>query len=159
MKPFEICVKEGGAKAVMTAFNFYGTTPAQACSEVLNNILRDEWGFEGFALTDYYGVYGYQDADRMIRNGNDCMLVAYDTETNHVSDTESATSVKAMRQACKNIMYTVVNSRAYDAENLQTGLMTWQITAIVIDVILAAGLIALEILAIKKLKKRNAMAE
>ena len=95
----------------------------------------------------------------MIRNGNDCMLVAYDTETNHVSDTESATSVKAMRQACKNIMYTVVNSRAYDAENLQTGLMTWQITAIVIDVILAAGLIALEILAIKKLKKRNAMAE
>ena len=95
----------------------------------------------------------------MIRNGNDCMLVAYDTETNHVSDTESATSVKAMRQACKNIMYTVVNSRAYDAENLQTGLMTWQITAIVIDVILAAGLIALEILAIKKLKKRNTMAE
>ena len=84
---------------------------------------------------------------------------SYDTETNHVSDTESATSVKAMRQACKNIMYTVVNSRAYDAENLQTGLMTWQITAIVIDVILAAGLIALEILAIKKLKKRNTMAE
>ena len=159
LKPFEMCVKTGGAKAVMTAFNFYGTTPAQACSEVLNNILRDEWGFEGFALTDYYGVYGYQDADRMIRNGNDCMLVAYDTETNHVSDTESATSVKAMRQACKNIMYTVVNSRAYDAENLQTGLMTWQITAIVIDVILAAGLIALEILAIKKLKKRNTMAE
>lgn len=159
LKPFEMCVKTGGAKAVMTAFNFYGTTPAQACPEVLNNILRDEWGFEGFALTDYYGVYGYQDADRMIRNGNDCMLVAYDTETNHVSDTKSATSVKAMRQACKNIMYTVVNSRAYDAENLQTGLMTWQITAIVIDVILAAGLIALEILAIKKLKKRNAMAE
>ena len=159
LKPFEMCVKTGGAKAVMTAFNFYGTTPAQACSEVLNNILRDEWGFEGFALTDYYGVYGYQDADRMIRNGNDCMLVAYDTETNHVSDTESATSVKAMRQACKNIMYTVVNSRAYDAENLQTGLMIWQITAIVIDVILAAGLIALEILAIKKLKKRNTMAE
>ena len=159
LKPFEMCVKTGGAKAVMTAFNFYGTTPAQACPEVLNNILRDEWGFEGFALTDYYGVYGYQDADRMIRNGNDCMLVAYDTETNHVSDIESATSVKAMRQACKNIMYTVVNSRAYDAENLQTGLMTWQITAIVIDVILAAGLIALEILAIKKLKKRNTMAE
>lgn len=92
----------------------------------------------------------------MIRNGNDCMLVAYDTETNHVTDTKSATSVKAMRQACKNIMYTVVNSRAYDAENLQTGLMTWQIAAIVIDVILAAGIIALEIVAIKKLKKRNA---
>ena len=158
MKPFEICVKEGGAKAVMTAFNFYGIEPAQASSTVLNNILRDEWGFRGFALTDYYGVYGYQDADRMIRNGNDCMLVAYDTETNHVSDTESATSIKAMRQACKNIMYTVVNSRAYDEANLQTGLMTWQIAAIVIDVILAAGIIVLEVLAVKKMKKRNAEA-
>lgn len=153
LKPFEMCVKEGGAKAVMSAFNFYGTEPAGASAAVLINILRDEWGFQGFVLTDYYGVYGYQDADRMVRNGNDCMLVAYDTETNHMTDTESATSVQAMRQACKNIMYTVVNSRAYDAENLQTGLMTWQIAAIAIDVVLAAGLILLEVLAIKKLKK------
>ena len=156
LKPFEMCVKEGGAKAVMSAFNFYGTEPAGASSEVLNNILRDEWGFRGFVLTDYYGVYGYQDADRMIRNGNDCMLVAYDTETNHLTDQKSATSVQAMRQACKNIMYTVVNSRAYDAENFETGLLTWQIAAIVIDVILAAGLIVLEIVAIKKFKKRSA---
>ncbi|MEI3245969.1 MAG: glycoside hydrolase family 3 N-terminal domain-containing protein [Lachnospiraceae bacterium] len=158
LKPFEMCVKNGGAKAVMTAFNFYGITPAEASSEVLNGILRDEWGFKGFALTDYYGVYGYQDADRMIRNGNDCMLVAYDTETNHVTDTTSATSVKAMRQACKNIMYVSVNSRAYDEANMQTGLMTWQIAAIVIDVICAAILIVLELLAVKKLKKRNAAA-
>lgn len=158
LKPFEMCVKNGGAKAVMTAFNFYGITPAEASSEVLNGILRDEWGFKGFALTDYYGVYGYQDADRMIRNGNDCMLVAYDTETNHVTDTTSATSIKAMRQACKNIMYVSVNSRAYDEANMQTGLMTWQIAAIVIDVICAAILIVLELLAVKKLKKRNAAA-
>lgn len=158
LKPFEMCVKNGGAKAVMTAFNFYGTTPAEASSAVLNGILRDEWGFKGFALTDYYGVYGYQDADRMIRNGNDCMLVAYDTETNHVTDTKSATSVKAMRQACKNIMYTVVNSRAYDEANLSAGLMGWQIAAIVIDVICAAILIVLELLAVKKMKKRTAEA-
>ena len=158
LKPFEMCVKNGGAKAVMTAFNFYGITPAEASSEVLNGILRDEWGLKGFALTDYYGVYGYQDADRMIRNGNDCMLVAYDTETNHVTDTTSATSIKAMRQACKNIMYVSVNSRAYDEANMQTGLMTWQIAAIVIDVICAAILIVLELLAVKKLKKRNAAA-
>ena len=61
-----------------------------------------------------------------------------------------------MRQACKNIMYTVVNSRAYDPENLQMGLMGWQKAAIAIDVVLAAGIIALEIIAIKKLRKRKA---
>ncbi|NLL77050.1 MAG: beta-glucosidase [Clostridiales bacterium] len=99
LRPFEIAVKQGGAKAVMSAFNYIGTQPAGACNALLNTVLRDEWGFKGFVLTDYYGVYGYQDADRMIRNGNDCMLVAYDTETNHVTDTKSATSIKAMRTA------------------------------------------------------------
>lgn len=153
-KPFEICVKEGGAKAVMTAFNHYGTTPAQASSAMLNDMLRGEWGFRGFALTDYYGVYGYQDADRMVRNGNDCMLVAYDTETNHMTDKESATAVQAMRQACKNIMYTVVNSRAYDPENLNTGLMGWQIAAIVIDVVLVAAILALEAAAVVRYRRR-----
>lgn len=155
LKAFEMCVKEGGAKAVMSAFNYIGTTPAGADDTLLNTVLRQEWGFEGFVETDYYGVYGYQDADRMIRNGNDLMLVAYDTETNHVTDTESATSVKAMRQACKNIMYTVVNSRAYDPENLETGLMTWQIAGIVIDVILGILIILLEVVTIKRFKKRK----
>jgi beta-glucosidase len=155
LKPFEMCVKTGGAKAVMTAFNFYGTTPAQASPEMLNGVLREEWGFRGFALTDYYGVYGYQDADRMVRNGNDCMLVSYDTATNHMTDTTSATSVKAMRQACKNIMYTAVNSRAYAPENLQTGLMAWQIAAIAIDVVLGIIIVALELLILSNYKKRR----
>ncbi|WP_099467124.1 glycoside hydrolase family 3 N-terminal domain-containing protein [Konateibacter massiliensis] len=152
LKPFEIAVKQGGAKAVMSAFNYIGTEPAGASDGLLNKVLRDEWGFKGFVLTDYYGVYGYQDADRMIRNGNDCMLVAYDTETNHVTDTTSATSIQAMRTASKNIMYTVVNSRAYEPENMTTGLMAWQITAIIIDIIFAALIVLLEVLVLKRFK-------
>ncbi|MDK2809226.1 MAG: beta-glucosidase, partial [Clostridiales bacterium] len=152
LKPFEIAVKQGGAKAVMSAFNYIGTQPAGACSALLNTVLRSEWGFRGFVLTDYFGVYGYQDADRMIRNGNDCMLVAYDTETNHVTDTKSATSIKGMRTAVKNIMYTVVNSRAYEPENMTSGLMAWQIAAIIIDIIFAALLVLLEVFALKKYK-------
>ena len=73
-----------------------------------------------------------------------------------MKDQESATGVQAMRQACKNILYTVVNSRAYDPANLETGLMGWQIAAIVIDVICAAVIIVLEVVAIKKFLKRNA---
>jgi beta-glucosidase len=155
-KPFELSVKEGGAKAVMSAFNYIGTTPAQADATLLNTLLRDEWGFTGFVLTDYYGVYGFQDADRMIRNGNDCMLVAYDTDTNHVTDTTSATSIKAMRQAVKNILYTVVNSRAYDPEKLDTGMLGWQKAAVAVDVVLAIIIIALAVVALNKYKKRVA---
>jgi beta-glucosidase len=89
----------------------------------------------------------------MIRNGNDCMLVAYDTETNHLTDTTSATSIIAARQACKNIMYTVVNSRAYDEENLNPGLQGWQTAFIVVDIIIGVLIVALEVLTIKKYKK------
>ena len=120
LKPFEIAVKEGGAKAVMSSFNYIGTQWAGGTYPLQTTVLRDEWGFRGFVLTDYFGVYGYMDSDMGIRGGTDCMLVAYDTETNHVTDTTSATGVKAMRQASKNIMYTVGNSRAYDPENLKT---------------------------------------
>ncbi|MDD7636534.1 MAG: glycoside hydrolase family 3 N-terminal domain-containing protein, partial [Clostridiales bacterium] len=153
LKPFEIAVKEGGAMAMMSSFNYIGTRWAGGSSELCNTVLRDEWGFEGFVLTDYFGSLAFMDSDIAIRNGTDCMLVAYDTETNHVTDTTSATSVQAMRQACKNIMYTVVNSRAYDPENLSEGLMGWQIMAIVIDILLAALAVFLEYRTIKRYKK------
>ncbi|GLC78217.1 glycoside hydrolase family 3 C-terminal domain-containing protein [Lacrimispora brassicae] len=155
LKPFEIAVKEGKAKAVMSAFNFIGTEYAGASDALLNKVLRDEWGFRGFVLTDYFGGYGYQNADQEIRNGNDAMLVAYDTETNHVKDTSSATSLLAMRKACKNIMYTVVNSRAYEGNNAKSGLLPWQIAAIGLDVILAAGFVVLEIRILNAYKKKR----
>lgn len=159
LKPFEIAVKDGGAKAVMSSFNYIGTRWAGGSTELCNNVLRDEWGFKGFVLTDYFGVYGYMNSDQGIRNGTDAMLVAYDTETNHVQDQKSATGVLAMRNAVHNILYTVVNSRAYDADELQTGLMSWQIALIAADVVLAAAAVALEVVLIKKYLKRSAEAK
>ena len=157
LKPFEISVKEGGCDAVMSSFNYIGHKWAGACDELLNKVLRDEWGFVGMVLTDYFGVYGYMDADQAIRNGTDFCLVNYDTATNHVTDTTSATSVQAMRQASKNILYTVANSRAYAEENLNMGMPTWQIVAIAVDVVLAAVLIVLEVRTIKGYGRRKAL--
>lgn len=122
LKPFEKCIKDADCHAVMSAFNYIGTTYAGSCPELLIDVLRGEWGFVGMVLTDYYGVYGYQDADRLIRNGGDFCLVNYDTETNHLTDTTSATALVSARQACKNILYTVANSRAYYEENLNPGM-------------------------------------
>lgn len=105
LKPFEISVKEGGCDAVMSSFNYIGHKWAGACDELLNKVLRDEWGFVGMVLTDYFGVYGYMDADQAIRNGTDFCLVNYDTATNHVTDTTSATGssgqcVRLPRTSC-----------------------------------------------------------
>ena len=112
LKPFEMSVKEGGAQAVMSSFNYIGYTYAGASNNLLNTVLRDEWGFKGFVLTDYFGGYGYQNGDQEIRNGNDSML-ATTKITNHITD-KSATSVKAMRTAAHNILYTTANGWQYE---------------------------------------------
>ena len=150
LKPFEACVKEADCHAVMSSFNYIGNTYAGNCPELLINVLRNEWGFVGMVLTDYYGVYGYQDSDHLIRNGGDFCLVNYDTATNHLTDTTSATALLCARQACKNILYTVANSRAYYPENLNPGMPTWQKVMIGVDVVGVLALIALEILVAKK---------
>lgn len=150
LAPFEESVKSGETLGVMNAFNRIGTKWCGANYELLTDVLRGEWGFVGMVLTDYYGVYGYQDSDRLIRNGGDFCLVNYDTETNHLTDTTSATALVSARQACKNILYTVANSRAYYPENLNPGMPGWEKVMIGVDVVLAAALIALEVLVVKK---------
>ena len=158
LKSFEIAFKQANPAATMVAFNNIGTVPAEACSELLITVLRDEWGFRGLAETDYFGGYGYQDSDRMIRNGCDLMLATYETPQSTVTDQTSATSVLAMRQASKNILYTVVNSRAYD-KNVATGLPTWVKILYTVDVLLIACIAFLEFRAIKTYKnKKKAMA-
>ncbi|MBO4908414.1 MAG: glycoside hydrolase family 3 C-terminal domain-containing protein [Lachnospiraceae bacterium] len=157
LKSFEIAFKEANPAATMVAFNNIGTVPAEACSELLVTVLRDEWGFRGLAETDYFGGYGYQDSDRMIRNGCDLMLATYETPQSTVTDQTSATSVIAMRQASKNILYTVVNSRAYD-KNVNTGLPGWVKVLYTVDALLIALILFLEYRAIKTYKnKKKAM--
>ena len=125
LKPFELAVKnyEGTSLAVMSAFNWIGTEPACANKELLNTVLRDEWGFRGMVETDYNGSYGYQITDHCIRNGNDLMLGFNGAASNVLSD-KSATAIKAMRQACKNILYTVGNSGYYTMNEQKGGGLT-----------------------------------
>ncbi|MFT8331097.1 glycoside hydrolase family 3 N-terminal domain-containing protein [Bifidobacterium psychraerophilum] len=156
LKPFEMSVKEGGAQAAMSAFNYIGPVYAGANPALLNTVLRDEWGFRGFVLTDYFGGYGYQNADQEIRNGNDAML-ATTSITNHVTD-KSATSVKALRQATKNILYTTVNGWQYEDGEPEVSTPIWRTALYVTWGVVALLVIGLEILAIKRyLDRRKAV--
>lgn len=158
LKPFEMSVKEGGAQAVMSSFNYIGYTYAGASNNLLNTVLRDEWGFKGFVLTDYFGGYGYQNADQEIRNGNDSML-ATTKITNHITD-KSATSVKAMRTAAHNILYTAANSWQYADGEPKVATPIWKTAMYVAWGVTAILVIALEALAIKRyMDRKKAKAE
>ncbi|MGC4421066.1 glycoside hydrolase family 3 N-terminal domain-containing protein, partial [Streptococcus suis] len=123
---FEIPVKEGGATAIMSSFNRIGTLWAGGNSDLLNTVLRDEWGFRGMVITDFDGQ-DYMSPDQAIRNGGDLMLTP-------VGDAPTATStgtkegVAALRQASKNILYTVAHSAAFDIYKPKT---KWWIVVLV----------------------------
>ena len=157
LKPFEMSVKEGGAQAVMSSFNYIGYTYAGASSKLLQTVLRGEWGFKGFVLTDYFGGYGYQNADQEVRAGNDSML-ATTKITNHITD-KSATSVKAMRQAAHNILYTAANSWQYANGEPKVATPIWKTAMYVAWGVVAVLVIGLEIVAIKRyLNRKKAVA-
>ncbi|WP_270317158.1 glycoside hydrolase family 3 protein [Bifidobacterium adolescentis] len=157
LKPFEMSVKEGGAQAVMSSFNYIGNTYAGADSALLQTVLRGEWGFKGFVLTDYFGGYGYQNADQEVRAGNDSML-ATTKITNHITD-KSATSVKAMRQAAHNILYTAANSWQYANGEPKVATPIWKTAMYVAWGVVAVLVIGLEFLTIKRyLSRKKAVA-
>ncbi len=158
LKPFEICVKEGDARAVMSSYNYIGSQWAGACSPLLIDVLRGEWGYRGTVLSDYFADFGYMDATRSIYNGGSSCLINRDVGTNYVSDTENPTTVQHMRNACHDILYTAVNSRGFEEENMTSGPMSWQIIMVVVDVVIGLLLAAFEVFVVRRgYQKRKAL--
>lgn len=66
LKPFEKCFKEGGALSVMAAYNSWDGVPCACNERLLTEILRDEWGFEGFVVSDYFEVEGINSSHMLV---------------------------------------------------------------------------------------------
>ena len=173
LKPFEVAVKEAkadvnyydedgnlktstikAATAIMSSYNRIGCTWSGARYGLMTTILRDEWGFNGAVLTDYYGGSAYMDPDSGIRAGNDLMLNTF--ADGSLSDQKSATGVAAMRRAAHNTLYMVVNSNAMQGivpgSTVTYQLATWQKCLIAGDIVAAAIVILGIVLILKKRK-------
>ena len=157
LKPFEISVKQGGANAVMVSWSFLGDKWTGESSNLMKTVLRDEWGFRGMALTDFFrnNGHGFMNADAALANGVDAMLSTFNGEENNVANPEHPTSVLQMRNACKNVMYTVVSSWAYDGKHKETGMENWKKAAIGIDVVIVLFMAGMEVLVFRGYKKRK----
>ncbi len=93
LKPFEACVKLAGARSIMTAYNSLNGRPCSANSWLLNDVLRKDWGFRGFVISDaaatgganvlHFTASDYADAGRQsVENGQD---VIFQTDLAHES--------------------------------------------------------------------------
>ena len=157
LRPFEMVVKDAsgeveyydadgvvqtseiGSTAIMSSFNRIGATWAGGSEALMHDVLRGEWGFEGFAITDF-NLYGYMYPDQAWdARGTDLMLTFEGSKT--IEDTASPAAQENLRYAAHNILYTVANSNAVNGmasgATLSYQLAGWEIGVIAGTVLLA----------------------
>lgn len=114
LKPFRMIVEQGKTNAIMSSFNRIGAEWAGGSYALLTEVLRKEWGFKGMVISDYNLSNAYMHPDQMIRAGGDLNL-SQDYKPSSAATRDGMTDelqIKALRQATKNILYTVANSNA-----------------------------------------------
>ena len=161
LRPFEMSVKQGKADATMVGWDYVGTKWSGEQGWI-NTIMRNEWGFKGMALTDSFGAdgRGFMNADNALPNGVDAMLSTYGNGPNVVDNPKSPSSVKYLRQASKHILYTVVNSGAYDDGGAKANAMpAWKKMVIGVDVLTAILAIAAEVVFVRRYLRRRSQAD
>ena len=103
--------------AVMTSFNRLGYTWTGGCYNLLTNVLRGEWGFNGFVITDNANTGLFMDAYQMIEAGGDAKLTNEPASARWTFDQNNSAQYHYARQAMHNVLYAVANSK------LMNGLM------------------------------------
>ena len=109
LKGFEICVKEAAPKALMTSYNLLNGTHTANRGDLIQTVLRGEWGFEGIVMTDWgttndkfnLGVYGASGPALCIKAGNDLMMSGSKEDVDGIlTGLKDGTITRADLEAC-----------------------------------------------------------
>lgn len=76
LHPFEAAVRDGGAGSVMNAYNEIDGVPCAADTELLTSILREEWGFAGCVVSDYFSIRQLAEYHRLAADGEAAAVMA-----------------------------------------------------------------------------------
>lgn len=160
LSAFEGAVRGGGTTAVMSSYNRIGPVWTGASTELMNNVLRDEWGFEGMSLTDFVNTTEYQSHIAGLTGGNDLWL---NTSTAFQLDySKNAYVLTLLRNACHNILYAVANSSAMNGISKTTEIVeitpSWQIALYILDGVVVIGEAAAIVLIVRRNKRYKAQA-
>ena len=117
LKPFEITVKEAKPLGAMSSFSYIGTKWAGGNKELLTNVLRNEWGFDGFVSSD--AVFGFMEAPQAVVAGNDLMLDVMSATKNEKRLTKAykedpAGIAHGLRESVHHILYTVLKTYPFE---------------------------------------------
>ncbi|WP_062465463.1 glycoside hydrolase family 3 protein [Demequina maris] len=115
LKPFEIAVKEADAAGAMSSFINLGGSWAGGNEDLLQEVLRGEWGFEGFVSTDAV-LGGWMAPELAARGGNDWMLAVFPSATVKATkaavDADPAGMGASLRDRVHAILFTIAKTGA-----------------------------------------------
>ena len=145
LRGFEGCVSVAKAKNIMTSLNRVGASWVGTNTALQNDILRDEWGFDGYTITDN-ALETYM-CGRSITCGTDKLMLLTgnnrDSELNKTALLADSTLFEAVRTACHRILYVYVNSKAMNGISSNTTIVAstpwWKTALININVILGCA--------------------
>ena len=135
----------------MSSFNRIGTRWTGGDYRLCTEILRNEWGFQGVVLCDFNTIPAYMNSRQMAYAGGDLNLA---TQPVTWVDEGSAADVTILRWNMKNTLFAVVNSNAMNGEVIGYKTPYWVYGLIILDAVVAVGLIVWGILAFTKAKKK-----
>lgn len=76
LEPFRACFQEGGSRSVMSSYNSIDGVPVSANGKLLNDILKDEWGFDGYVVCDYGAVSLIHEGHYMAATHEDALAMS-----------------------------------------------------------------------------------
>lgn len=150
LKPFEMAVKEGKTRGIMSSFNRIGTKWTGGDYRLLTEILREEWGFEGMVICDFNTVPQYMNSRQMAYAGGDLNLATTPESWCDASDTSDAV---VLMKCAKNILYTFINSNAMKGEIDHYEQPLWPTLIYLGTGVIAAGLVVWTAVVIIRYKK------
>ncbi len=151
LKPFEMTVKEGGANAMMSAFNRVGAVWAGANYALLTEVLRGEWGFDGSVITDWFQP-SYMDYTKGVKAGNNLWLDGTFSQAANLDLNDTGTAYAA-RLSAKNILYTYLVTITAVSVTAAPQSALFSALWITLNVVLALGTAACIFFAVKPPKK------
>ena len=160
LRAFEIVFTEGQASATMNSFTRIGTRWCGASRELMTDILRGEWGFDGIILTDWDEGKVMSKCDAILAGTN--TFDGNGTLGSYSPWKDSPTVAKALRESSKYLIYNIIHTNVMNGTSLTTRIVKvmpwWQITletvTAVIGVFAAASVTMLVITLVKTRKKK-----